>query len=186
MKSTNWTKKDCFIEDPLPSSASLLRDSFWRSTSETESARFHQHLLRACCSRATRLWTWFAVLRPPFTAASAPALAERAGCLSLGSSSCKGSALRFPSYTAKLSSPELDFPGCGGRCGASLQIDSCKLICLFLVQERGPQLPPRSGGSLLPLTFLCRFDELLNGVRVAAAGSGGHVRWGAVLPRVGC
>lgn len=51
---------------------------------------------------------------------------------------------------------------------------------------RGPQLSPRSGSSLLPRTFLCRFDELLSGVRVAGAGSGGHVRWGAVLPRVGC
>lgn len=174
MKSIHWTKKDCFIEDPPPPSASLLRDSFWQSTSETESARFHQHLVRICCSGATRLWTWFTV---PVTAAPAPTLAGSAGCLSLGSISCWGPALRLPSYTAKLAVQSWVSRGVGVGAERLSRLPPASLFVCPLSGDRS---------SLLPLTFLCRFDELLSGVRVAGAGSGGRVRWGAVLPRVGC
>lgn len=135
---------------------------------------------------ATRLWTWFTVPRPPFTAAPAPALAGRAGCLSLGSSFCEGLAPRLPSYTAKLGAQSW-IPR-GVEVGAerlSRSPPASLFVCpLFRCGDRSSHLA--AGARSCRVLSSADFDELLSGVRVAAAGSGGHVRWGAVLPRIGC
>lgn len=76
------------------------------------------------------------------------------------------------------SQPRVGFPSPlkALRCGTSLQPDTRKpdvSVPVHITRDCS-SLPAVGVRSPLPLTFLCRLDELLSGVRVAASsGSGG-------------